>query len=390
MPFSEPSQFGDLLYAFLGILFEGAPYIVLGTIISGFIDAYLPSNAIDRFLPKNRIAAIFMSGLLGAVFPVCECAIVPVIRRLVQKGLPVSCAITYMLSAPIVNPIVAISTFSAFSGNDALFMTMSRIGIAYFVTVFFGIVIDRFSTRSILKDKLLNKISKSPNLASSTDAGKTSISDEKPDKLLIALRSSSRDFLDVGMYFIIGVMITALYRTQIDQGIVDRFGESDLVGIPSMMILAFVLSLCSTSDAFIAAQMLSFSSAAKLAFLIFGPMMDVISIFYTGGDDEVQQVVKGLPVETIGQAMPETMRNEAGNRIRIFRLMMNCCIADARPISIPVEFDQSVPNYKEMGWYKVHGVMEYENWDEFTIPVLKATKLVPTAEPAESAFGQRQ
>ena len=98
MPFSEPSQFGDLLYAFLGILFEGAPYIVLGTIISGFIDAYLPSNAIDRFLPKNRIAAIFMSGLLGAVFPVCECAIVPVIRRLVQKGLPVSCAITYMLS----------------------------------------------------------------------------------------------------------------------------------------------------------------------------------------------------------------------------------------------------------------------------------------------------
>ena len=282
MPFSEPSQFGDLLYAFLGILFEGAPYIVLGTIISGFIDAYLPSNAIDRFLPKNRIAAIFMSGLLGAVFPVCECAIVPVIRRLVQKGLPVSCAITYMLSAPIVNPIVAISTFSAFSGNDALFMTMSRIGIAYFVTVFFGIVIDRFSTRSILKDKLLNKITKSPNLASSTNAGKTNVSDAKPDKLLIALRSSSRDFLDVGMYFIIGVMITALYRTQIDQGIVDQFGQSDLVGIPSMMILAFVLSLCSTSDAFIAAQMLSFSSAAKLAFLIFGPMMDVKLVFMYG------------------------------------------------------------------------------------------------------------
>ena len=119
-------------------------------------------------------------------------------------------------------------------------------------------------------------------------------------------------------------------------------------------------------------------------------MMDVISIFYTGGDDEVQQVVKGLPVETIGQAMPETMRNDEGNRIRIFRLMMNCCIADARPISIPVEFEQSVPNYKEMGWYKVHGVMDYENWDEFTIPVLKATKIEPTAEPAESAFGQRQ
>ena len=280
MPISEPSQLGDFLYAFLGILFEGAPYIVLGTIISGFIDAYLPSNAIDRFLPRNRSMAIFMSGLLGAVFPVCECAIVPVIRRLVQKGLPLSCAITYMLSAPIVNPIVALSTFSAFAGNDAMFMTISRIGIAYLVTVFFGIVIDRFSSGKILQGNILQKIANSPKLSPS---GHTEIikdlPNNKPDRLLIALRSSTRDFLDVGMYFIIGVMITALYRTQIDQGIVDQFAQSDWVGIPSMMILAFVLSLCSTSDAFIAAQMLSFSSAAKLAFLIFGPMMDVKLVF---------------------------------------------------------------------------------------------------------------
>lgn len=280
MPISEPSQLGDFLYAFLGILFEGAPYIVLGTIISGFIDAYLPSNAIDRFLPRNRSMAIFMSGLLGAVFPVCECAIVPVIRRLVQKGLPLSCAITYMLSAPIVNPIVALSTFSAFAGNDALFMTISRIGIAYLVTVFFGIVIDRFSSGKILQGNILQKIANSPKLSPSehTEIIKD-LHNNKPDRLLIALRSSTRDFLDVGMYFIIGVMITALYRTQIDQGIVDQFAQSDWVGIPSMMILAFVLSLCSTSDAFIAAQMLSFSSAAKLAFLIFGPMMDVKLVF---------------------------------------------------------------------------------------------------------------
>ena len=96
---------------------------------------------------------------------------------------------------------------------------------------------------------------------------------------MIALRTAARDFLDVGMYFVIGVMITALYRTQIDQGLVDQFGSSDAIGIPAMMFLSFVLSLCSTSDAFIAAQMLSFSSAAKLAFLTYGPMMDVKLVF---------------------------------------------------------------------------------------------------------------
>ena len=125
MPFTDPSPLGDFFFAFLSILFEGAPYILLGTIISGFIDAYLPSNMMDRLLPRNRYGAIALSGLLGVVFPVCECAIVPVIRRLVKKGLPVSCAITYMLAAPIVNPVVALSTYSAFAGNDPVFMTIS-------------------------------------------------------------------------------------------------------------------------------------------------------------------------------------------------------------------------------------------------------------------------
>ena len=85
-PFTEASPAGDFFIAFLGIFLEGAPYIFLGTLISGFIDAYLPSGMMDRLLPKNRSAAIFLSGFLGLIFPVCECAIVPVIRRLVQKA----------------------------------------------------------------------------------------------------------------------------------------------------------------------------------------------------------------------------------------------------------------------------------------------------------------
>ncbi len=160
MPFTEPSPLGDFFFAFLSILFEGAPYILLGTIISGFIDAYLPANMMDRILPRNRYGAIALSGLLGVVFPVCECAIVPVIRRLVKKGLPVSCAITYMLSAPIVNPVVALSTYSAFSGPDAAYMTISRIGVAYIVTVFVGFVVHQFSAGSILRDFLLRKTDK--------------------------------------------------------------------------------------------------------------------------------------------------------------------------------------------------------------------------------------
>ena len=92
------------------------------------------------------------------------------------------------------------------------------------------------------------------------------------------MRTAQRDLLDTGMYFTIGVLITALYRSQISRDAIDHLAGNDFIGVPMMMGLAFILSLCSTSDAFIAAQML-FSAAARQAFLVFGPMMDVKLIF---------------------------------------------------------------------------------------------------------------
>ena len=150
MASTELSPFTDFCFLFLSIVLEGAPFILLGTLISGFIDAYLPPGLIDRWLPKNKPLAVILSGLLGAIFPVCECAIVPVIRRLIRKGLPVSCAITYMLSAPIINPIVVISTMNAFNSSvgkfsirekvdapvvhGALYVTCTRLLVAFIIT----------------------------------------------------------------------------------------------------------------------------------------------------------------------------------------------------------------------------------------------------------------
>ncbi|MEN9469499.1 MAG: hypothetical protein RL630_1232, partial [Verrucomicrobiota bacterium] len=95
----------DFSYAFLSILLEGVPFILFGTLLSGLIDQFLPSRVMTRLLPRSAFLGICLSGALGLVFPMCECGIVPVIRRLIAKGLPVSNAITYMLAAPIVNPI---------------------------------------------------------------------------------------------------------------------------------------------------------------------------------------------------------------------------------------------------------------------------------------------
>lgn len=271
---AEPSALGDIAFAFLSILFEGAPYILLGTIISGFIDAYLPAGLMDRLLPKNRTLAVLLSGLLGAVFPVCECAIVPVIRRLVRKGLPVSCAMTYMLSAPIINPVTVISTLSAFNGQNAAFMTLSRLAMAYLITVTVGLVVLRIKPGRILRTEVLAGAA-----AKGGDGGHDHSKLPGSAKLVLALRTAMRDFLDTAMYFSIGVLITAVFNTQFDQGVLNQIAGNDVLAVPVMMALAFVLSLCSTSDAFIIAPLTIFSSVSKLAFLVYGPMMDVKLVF---------------------------------------------------------------------------------------------------------------
>jgi len=288
----------DFALAFLSILFEGAPFILLGTLVSGFIDVYLPPGMMDRFLPKNRNLAVIVAGLMGAVFPVCECAVVPVIRRLVKKGLPMSCALTYMLAAPIVNPITALSTWKAFQGQGAGMMTCSRLLLGFGIAVLVGLIVARLPLRAVLKRKLVDELEKDMALTASEKKhdhdhaccghdhhedghGHHHHGPNADMRLVAAFRAAMKDFVEVGVYFTIGVAITALFNTGIAPGAqwLDQLAQNPVAAPAALMVLAFVLSLCSTSDAFIAATLDKFSWGAKLAFLTYGPMMDVKLIF---------------------------------------------------------------------------------------------------------------
>ncbi len=322
-PGVSPEQKQDFAYAFLSILFEGAPFILLGTLISGFIDIYLPSGTMDRLLPKKRLPAVLVCGLLGIILPVCECAVVPVIRRLVKKGLPVSCALTYMLAAPIVNPITAFSTWKAFGGKMILagsehstnfVITASRLGLGYLVAVAVGLIVLRIPLRHVLRQRLLDSLEKEEpgrehehvhrhdhdhdhmhgehdhkhghgccGHDHNHDHGHHHDHDHGngDNRLIAAFRSAMRDFVDVGVYFSIGIAITALFNTGIAPGAkwLGTLADSPVGSPAALMLLAFVLSLCSTSDAFIAATLAKFTYGAKLAFLVFGPMLDVKLLF---------------------------------------------------------------------------------------------------------------
>ncbi len=258
----------DFSYAFLSVLLEGVPFILIGTVLSGIIDEFLPSRVMVRFLPRNAFLGICLSGAMGLVFPMCECGVVPVIRRLINKGLPLSNAIAYMLSAPIVNPIVLVSTYVAFRGQSPMEFTLLRLGVGYFVAV-----ITALAVHHLPQDLLLRR-----GLSVATSHG-----EKETERLLVrvgnALRVAVADFLDVMVFFVLGVMVSALFSTSLNQELIMPLALNDWLATFSLMVFAAILSLCSTSDAFIAATLISFPAVAKLAFLVFGPMFDLKLLF---------------------------------------------------------------------------------------------------------------
>jgi uncharacterized membrane protein YraQ (UPF0718 family) len=262
-------QAPDLALAFLSILLEGLPFVLLGTLVSGAVDVFVPARWVERMLPRRPTGAVLVSGLLGCIFPVCECGIIPVIRRLMVKGLPVSCAVTYMLAAPIVNPIVAFSTFAAFRGQAPENMTCLRILLGYAVAVAVGFVVMKIPASALLRPAVLDAMAREPGSVSGTVSGPWL------SRIRRMVETSARDFVDVAGFLVIGALLTALCNTSVPQQIWEPLAENAVAAVFGMMALAFVLGLCSSSDAFIAATFFAFPPAAKLAFLVFGPMMDV-------------------------------------------------------------------------------------------------------------------
>src|SRR5262249_46209339 len=141
---------------FVSILYEAMPFIVLGALIAGLLEELLPQRLISRLLPRSRLGAISLGACLGLVFPMCECGIVPVMRRLLRKGLPLSCCTAYMLAGPIINPIVLLSTYYAFAGQEntlengrfsyqmgGLWMVGLRAGLGFLVAVGTSLLVER-------------------------------------------------------------------------------------------------------------------------------------------------------------------------------------------------------------------------------------------------------
>lgn len=263
---------------FLGIFIEATPFLLLGTLASGLIDAFVTPDDIARFVPRNRIQATVVGAFLGFLFPVCECGVVPVVRRLFMKGLPMSVGVTFLLAAPVINPVVLVSTAVAFGVGPTL---IGRFVITIVVAVAVGLV---FALAARPQD-VLRAHALAPVMGGVGD-----IIPLYPRRkslgagLRAALRLAGDEFFEMGRYLIIGSLLAATMQTLVSQDVLIALGRGPVVSVIVMQALAFLLSVCSTVDAFLALAFAgTFTTGSILAFLTFGPMVDIKSTLMFAG-----------------------------------------------------------------------------------------------------------
>ena len=247
---------------FLSIIIEALPFVLIGSIISGFIEVYVTPDRVYHFLPKNKLARIFFGSLIGIVFPSCECGIVPIINRFLEKKVPSYTAVPFLVTAPVINPIVLFATYSAF-GNSFRMALLRALG-SMVVAIVLGIFLGFFADSNIQKE----------NRKAVHEHDFSHLS--KGQKLFQVFVQAIDEFFDTGRYLVFGCLFASLVQVYVPTRILTSISSTPAVAILLLMLLSFLLSLCSEADAFIGSSLIaSFGLSPVLAFLVIGPMLDV-------------------------------------------------------------------------------------------------------------------
>ncbi len=262
---------------FLGIFIEAMPFLFFGTLASGLVEVYVNQDAIRRFAPHSPVLSALFGSVLGLFFPVCECGVVPLVRRLFRKGLPIPAGIAFLLAAPVINPIVILSTATAFGFGKILFM---RIGFTVLIAIVTGLVFTVIPTPWEVLKPTLWITPETIDLHNHHDEDPVhEKSLTQVQKIKQVFQIALDEFFEIGRYLILGSLIAAGLQAFIPQSILLDIGKGPVFSVLVMMGLAILLSICSTVDSFVALGFIGvFSTGSVLGFLLYGPMVDIKSI----------------------------------------------------------------------------------------------------------------
>jgi uncharacterized protein len=261
----DVTQFGTFGLIFTSIVVEALPFVLLGALVSAIIEVYVSDDVFIRLARLPLGLQVPGAALGGFAFPVCECGSVPVARRLIKKGLHPAAGLSFMLASPILNPVVLWSTYVAYKGRGLAWeLVAGRALVGLVLAVVLGWIIGADRASTILR------------------AGRDDHVHKESRRFAAFIDHLANDFSFMARFVIIGAALAALLQTAVPQAFIGDIAANAVVACIALMGLAFLLSLCSEADAFVAVSFTQFPISAQLSFLVFGPVIDTKLSFLYG------------------------------------------------------------------------------------------------------------
>ena len=250
---------------FVAVCVQALPFLVLGVLLSGVIAAFVSPAVLRRVLPARPAAAVPVAGAAGLVLPGCECASVPVARRLIGQGVPDAAALTFLLAAPAVNPVVLVATAVAFPGEPR--MVLARLLGSLGTACVMGWLWQRAGRAEWIADR----------------ARRTAPDATGGSRWAVLAETARHDLVSAGGFLVLGAVAAAGLSVLVPPAWTEALAGQLLLAIVVMALLAVVLALCSEADAFVAASLSMLPLLPRLVFLVVGPAVDVKLIALQAG-----------------------------------------------------------------------------------------------------------
>ncbi|MET8723561.1 permease [Streptomyces misionensis] len=254
----------------LAITVQALPFLILGTVLSGAINAFVPPDLFTRVLPKRPALAVPVAGVAGAVLPGCECASVPVANSLIRRGVTPAAAFAFLLSAPAINPVVLTATAVAFPGDPAMVAArlLASLGTAAAMGWLWLWRGDEKWLRPVLHRR---------------HTGHAHGHEHGHGRWTEFRLGFQHDFLHAGGFLVLGAMAAATFNVAVPRAVLDAFSGTPWLSVLFLAALAVLLAVCSEADAFVAASLTGFPPTARLVFMVVGPMVDLKLIALQAG-----------------------------------------------------------------------------------------------------------
>jgi len=286
-PLTVPmTQLLNAFTLFLSLMVEAMPFLLLGVLLSGVLLLFVDDRKLIRFMPKHPILGALAGSALGFLLPVCECGNIPIARRLLTQGAPLSLVIGFLLSAPTINPVVIWATWTAFRDQPevVVWRVILSLGVATLVGAVFSVQSD---PRPLLQSRVALAVSATLKPAQEPLVGNywlgqrtaletLTIRKSLSEKLQALLANTISEMRQLGSVLVFGSAMAAIVQVWIPREVVLGLGQGQVSSITAMMTLAAIVSICSTVDSFFALAFAgTFTTGSLLSFLVFGPMIDL-------------------------------------------------------------------------------------------------------------------